>query len=510
MKQPTKSDPRFDALDELQKRMEAREQFIAFTQFVAPWYKPARHHILVAEKLEQVRRYIETGGKEGIGRLIINEPFRHGKSEQVSRLFPAYLLGRHSDKRVILTSYGADLAEDDSRKVRDYVESDNFRAVFGDLRTVDAPEQPVRVDRDSRKKANWNLDGNRGGVVAAGIGGGIVGKGAHLLVIDDPYKTRDDADSESYRRTVVRWYRSSAYTRLEEGGAIIIIHTRWHPEDLTGDLLKEMASGTGENWEVVFLPALALEDDLYPKSTAEMDQNLLKGLYIPMQDQLGRKAGEALWPEKYNEETLARIRQSITDDEFEPQAQQLPMPARGELFAEQDFKIAEFAPDGLQWYCYVDLALGKNTLSNWNAACPVAMDDKGNLYARDMLRIRNLDEFLDVLVLKMLSPQEQGTVWGVENVNFQSRVVDELMKDKRLAAVSIMPINPNGDKVQRARPIQLRAKQGLLWLVRGAWNSTTIREFTVFPRGKDADQVDSISGGAEMLASYAAPVQVFI
>src|SRR5689334_2001409 len=121
-KNKPKTDDRLDALDTVLQRLEARQAFMPYCRFVAPWYKPGRHHYLVAEKLEQVIRYIETGGKEGIGRLIVNMPFRHGKSEEVSRLLPSYLLGKLPDKRVILTSYGADLAEDDSRKVRDYVD----------------------------------------------------------------------------------------------------------------------------------------------------------------------------------------------------------------------------------------------------------------------------------------------------------------------------------------------------------------------------------------------------
>lgn len=497
------TDTRLDALEEVQKRVEARQGFMPFCQFVAPWYMPGRHHQLVADKLEQVKRYIETGGKEGIGRLIVNMPFRHGKSEEISRMFPAYLLGKHPDKRVILTSYGADLAEEDSRQVRNYVDGDDFTALFGSLRSIDAPEQPVQVSIDSRKKANWNLENNRGGVVAAGIGGGIVGKGAHLLVIDDPYKTRDDADSEIYRRKVLNWYRSSAYTRLEKGGAIVLIHTRWHPDDLAGDLLKEMASGLGEKWEVVFLPGIALEQDIYPKTDAEFTQNLLKGLYIPMSDQLGRSPGEPLWPWKYSLEDLERIRISITDDEFEPQVQQLPMPPKGELFDQNDIHIAEFAPGGLQWHCYVDLALGKNKLSNWNAACPVAMDAHGALYARDMLRVRKLDEFLEQLIVRMLDPREKGTIWGIEDINFQSVVVSDLLKDKRLAKIAIVGITPNSDKVSRARPVQLRTKQGLFYLVRGAWNQACVREMVIFPRGKDADQVDTISGGNEMIADGA-------
>jgi predicted phage terminase large subunit-like protein len=398
--------------------------------------------------------------------------------------------------------------------VRNYVESDEFAALFGEgnnLATKDDEEagstegpNPVHVNADSRKRANWNLASpNRGGVTAAGIGGGIVGKGAHLLVIDDPYKKRDEADSETYRKGVSRWYTGSAYTRLEPGGAIVVIHNRWSPEDLAGELIQKMASGEGDQWEVLFLPALALEDELYPKTEEEFRANLVHGIYIPYKDPLDRKAGEALWPEHFSEKWWANTETNIGEDEFVSQGQQLPIPPKGELFSEKDIQIAERAPEGLKWYCYVDLALGKNKLSNWNTACPVAMDDKGNLYARDMLRVRKLGDFMDMLVLKMLSEAEQGTQWGIEDVSFQNLVIVELMKNKKLAGIPIESVKPSGDKVYMARPVALRATQGLFWLVRGTWNKVCISEMTVFPHGKDADQVDTISGGNAMIANGA-------
>jgi predicted phage terminase large subunit-like protein len=511
---PSRTSNPLDALDELVRRQTARQDFIAYSQYVAPWYKPGKHHRLVGEKLMLVLRYIETGGQEGIGRLIISEPFRHGKSEQVSRLFPSYLLGKRPESRVILTSYGADLAEDDSRKVRNYVESDEFAALFGqgnNLATIDDEEggstagpSPVQVNADSRKRANWSVaEPHRGGVAAAGIGGGIVGKGANLLVIDDPYKKRDEADSETYRRSVSRWYKGSAYTRLEPGGAIVVIHNRWNPEDLAGELLQEMVNGEGDQWEMLFLPALALEAEDYPKTQEEFRNNLLHGIYIPFEDPLGRKPGEALWPERFSRAAMLNIKTNIGEEEFVSQGQQLPMPPRGELFSQDDIQIAERAPEGLQWYCYVDLALGKTKLSNFNAACRVAIDDKGNLYGRDMLRVRKLGDFLDLLVQAMLSDMERGTIWGIEDVAFQNVVITNLMRDKRLARVAIGAIKPNGDKVYRARAVQLRATQGLFWLVRGNWNKACIQEMMVFPHAKDADQVDTISGGVEMIANGA-------
>ncbi len=493
-----------DALIEKMVREKARRHVIPFAEYMANWYVPGNCHRHVAEKLEQVHQYIKTGGREGIGRLIINMPFRHGKSELVTRLFSAFVLGTLPSKRVMVTSYGADLAEDDSRKVREYVESDRFSALFGQLSTQDDASGPVEVSQVTRKRANWSLENHRGGVTAAGIGGGIVGKGADLLIVDDPYKRRDEADSESYRKMVMRWFRGSAYTRLEKGGAIIIIHTRWHPQDLTGELLAEMASGLGEEYEVVHLPMLALETDQYPSTQEKFTENLLGGVYIPRDgDPLQRKPGAALWPEKFDEAAAARIRQNILEDEFLPQAQQLPEQASGGFFDERDFTLIDRAPEGLRWFVYIDLALGKSESSDYNAAVAEAMDANGYLYLRDMLRERKLEKFLDDLVDWMLDPEENNTTWAVEDVSFQSLVFMEFMKDARLANKDIRTITPQDDKVTRARALRRRAKKGFVKLVRGKWCLEFTREAMSFPTGKHDDQVDTASGGLQLMAEEA-------
>lgn len=247
-----------EAKRERARREKARRDFTAFSEYVAaPWYRAARHQRVVAEALTQVARYIETKGREGIGRLMVFEPPRHGKTEQCAQLFPAWVLGRMPDTRVILTAYGAGLAQKSSRAVRGYLTSQRYATVFGEL---SARETPIQLSDDSRAVTDWDLaEPHRGGVMAAGIGGGITGHGAHLFIIDDPFKNRDEAESEAYREKVLEWYSSSAYTRLEDGGAIIIIHTRWHPDDLAGQLLKRMASGGeySDRWIVIDLPALA-------------------------------------------------------------------------------------------------------------------------------------------------------------------------------------------------------------------------------------------------------------
>lgn len=498
--------PKEKILTEQVQRELARRDLNAYTGYVYPWFKSAAHHVLVNEKLMQVIRFIETGGKEGIGFLMIFEPPRHAKTTQVSRVLPSFLLGREPDSRVILASYGADLAQEDSRAVRDIVTGDRFNALFGQKSRYEAP---VQLSDDSRSVGNWNLaDPHRGGVVAAGVGGGITGKGAHLLVIDDPFKNRDDAESEAYRKRVKSWWQSSAYTRLEPGGAVIITHTRWHQLDLAGDLLMEMASDPmAPQWEVLFLPALALEEESYPKTEEEFRENLLKGIYIPMADPMGREGGHPLWPERYDAQRLESTRHTVGDYEFISLYQQLPRPASGGMFEEGDFIKTDKVPEGLTWYAYVDLALGESARSDLNVTGDVALDDKGNLYIRDVMEVRDLTNFLSALASRMKREDKKGVIYGFESVSFQSLVLKEFRKNKDLAGVAMYPVKPIGSKEDRARAWHSRAKGKQVFLVRGEWNMSFINQVVSFPQGKHDDQVDSVSGGNQMIAQRVGGVQ---
>jgi predicted phage terminase large subunit-like protein len=484
------------------RRVLARRHLIDYSRYVAPWYEPAQHHIYLAEKLEQVKTHIETKGAKGIGRLIVCMPPQYGKTEQVSRLFPSWILGDLPDSRIILTSYGADLATENSRITRNYVGSDAYANVFGKRSSLDAP---VELSPESRSVVSWNLQGHRGSVFAAGVGGGITGRPANLIVIDDPFKSREDAESEVYRKKVMSWFRSVVYPRVANtpGAAIIIMHTRWDQEDLVGQLLTQMVSeADSDQYDVVFLPALALQEDQYPKTEAEFKENLLRGIYIPLGgDPLGRKPGEPLWVERSDATKIQRTRANMLDYDFEALFQQLPRMADGEFFDDKDFEIVEKAPENLQWYRYIDLALGESKTSDSNSTIAVAHDEKsGDILLRDRLKVRELKEFLPQCRTLMLDDSELKTEWGVEDVAFQKLVFQQFMKDKGLVKVNIRAIKPLGDKVERARPWQLRAKQGHVKLVRGPWNLDFIREATSFPKGRHDDDVDTVSGGVQMIA----------
>src|SRR3990172_2082532 len=209
----------------LKNRLVAPRDFMTFCKYTDPKYpSEARHLQYLTKKLEQVKLFIKTKGAEGIGRLMIYMPPRYWKSQTASRKFPAWVLGDLPDTRFILTSYGADLATKHSREVRDLIQSDRYQAIFGEMASVN---EPVMLDPDSRSAAAWEVAGHSGGMLAAGVGGAITGFGALIFIIDDPVKSRDEASSAARREMVWEWYRSTAYTRLEDGAAIIVIQTRW-------------------------------------------------------------------------------------------------------------------------------------------------------------------------------------------------------------------------------------------------------------------------------------------
>lgn len=499
-----KSDSKRDAVKaELRSRFMAERDFLSFCKHVDKKHPvDARHVERLARKLEQVAKYILTDGKEGISRLMVFMPPRYWKSQTASRKFPAWLLGKNPDLRVILTSYNADLASKHSKAVRDILQSNEYSQVFGQLSST---SEPVELDPESKASASWDIAEHSGGMQATGVGGGITGFGAHLFIIDDPVKGRKEASSETIREDAFEWYKSTAYTRLEDHGAIVVIQTRWDVQDLSGKLLNAMVSDEdADQWDVVFMPAIAPDEKDYPKTHEEFVENLLGGVFLPMGgDQLGRTPGEPLWEKKHDTQALRIKKANMDDFEFAAQYDQMPKLAKGNFFDEGDFDEVPRAPEGLKWYRYVDLALGKTQQSDFNATGAVGMNSKGDEYIRDMIRERDLHNFLGSVKAAMLSDAEHGTIWGIEDNAFQSLVVQQFLSDKSLAKVSIIGITRNssdGDKTQWAQPWRLRAKQKKVHLVRGAWNLNFKREATSFPKGGNDDQVDSVSGGNQMIA----------
>ena len=294
---------------ELARRELARRHFLPFCRYLWPGFEVRPYRALIASALEGAldRRWT---------RLMIFTPPQYGKSQLVSRYFPAWWLGRLPDQNVIQTSYAASLAFGFSRVARGLVRSAEYSALFGPRSIIQMPDQevpsyyaqaaerkpnaratlPVELAKDSQSVEEWRLQHHRGGLAAAGVGGGITGKSAYLANIDDPIKDATWAASEVVRDAQQEWYQSALYTRLAPNGVVVLCMTRWHEADLAGWLLQAQADG-GDPWTVLRLPALAEtvaeRKDWLDRNNVTPDRYLIAG-FDPQQGIMARPWAAAL------------------------------------------------------------------------------------------------------------------------------------------------------------------------------------------------------------------------
>jgi predicted phage terminase large subunit-like protein len=448
-----------EAARELLRRRQARRHVLDFARYTFPGYTRAPHLEKLAAHLEAVERYIATGGKEGIGRLIVVMPPRHGKTELTGIRFPAWLLGRNPDAQIIYASYGANLAYSKSGLCRDVIDDPAFSNVFPD----------VRLNPRKQGTQEWGIAGRRGGMVAAGVGGAITGFGAHLLLIDDPHKNRKEANSATIREDIWRWYISTARTRLEPGGAVVLIQTRWHEDDLAGRLLKQARDEPeSDRWTVLHLPAL--DDDERP-----------------------------LWPERYTAAALKRIRKAIGEWEFAALYQGRPRPIEGALFKRENFDIVDVCPPGLKYVRTWDLAASTRESADYTVGAKVAMDDKLDLWIDDIVRGQWAWPDARGVIIQTAQLDGIGVQIGVEQTAFQLAAVQDLLQIRALAGHTIVGVTVDKDKTARAMPWSSRR----VHLRRAPWNSAFIAEVCDFPFGDHDDQVDAVSGAVQMLTAGA-------
>lgn len=431
--------------DSVSLEAQSRSSLLAFCRFTYPTYAFADHLIRLAGALSAVE-----GGL--VKRLLVTTAPRHGKSELCSVRFPAWYLGRNPDKRIIIASYAADLAERFSRQVRAVVAGDRYPAVF----------PGVTISPDSRSVATWDLAKHRGGLKAVGVGGPLTGFGANVLVVDDPVKNRAEAQSEVYRNSVWDWYTSTAYTRLEDAGAVVVVMTRWHENDLMGRLLAAEADGTGDTWTKLHLPAL---------------------------DEQGR----ALWPEKYSEADLAQIKLTIGEYDWSALYMGTPTPREGAFFKVSEVRIVDALPAALPTVRAWDVAATPGDGDYTAGALMAGPDADGRFYVADMVRgqwatdernrtMRQTAE-LDGPTVRVLVPQDPGSA-GVD----ASRAFVRL-----LSGYSVEAIRVTGEKALRADPFSSQVNAGNVRMLRGAWNRATLEEMRSFPLGRNDDQVDALA-----------------
>lgn len=444
------------------------------------WHWRSKYQRYINKKLTAV-----TQGR--CKRLMIFMPPRHGKSELVTVRYTAWRLIEDPALNVIIASYNQRLADKFSRKVKRIVQGANAAPV--DARSENHPvSRPALARRDppllgkegSRSLLNtaseWETAG--GGVVrSVGVGAGIAGFGAGLIVIDDPVRNRADAESGVYRERVWEWFNDDIYTRMEPDAAIVLIQTRWHEDDLAGRLLKEMENG-GERWDVVCLPALA-EDDADP---------------------LNRKAGHALCPRRFPVKSLLRYKRKLGSYSFGALYQQRPAPAKGGLFKRAWFtKILEAPPPGLRWKRGYDMAVSTSASADHTASFRCAKDAAGNLYIADGFRARiEYPEQRRYIIERMLS--EADTEHGIEAALHGRAVVQDLRRERGVGHRPLRYVRVDKDKLTRALAWLNLAEEGRVFLVRGPWIDDFIDEIARFPAGRHDDQIDAVSIAVAMLA----------
>jgi len=397
----------------------ARRRLMDFSFCVNPSYQYARHLEFLAEVLEKVER-----GE--IKKLMIFFAPRHGKSEMTSCNFPAWYLGRNPDKRIIHASYADSLSNEWSRRTRDIVEDEIFRAIFG-----------ISTDKDVRAVDNWRMAGHRGGVLSLGVGGSATGRGADLFIIDDPVKNAQEAESETFRARAYDWYRSVARTRLEPGASMILMMARWHQKDLAGSILEEDA-----DWTVINLKAIAGEND-------------------PM----GRKAGEPLWPERFDAHSLEQIKKDIGSRYWNALYDGEPVDPEGAIIKRHWIQYYESAPIKARLYGGIDTATSKKTSADNMALVEVCRDKDGFLYVDDVFLDKvSVTEF--ATFVNGLHRQRKFSRINIESNNAGEAVkqrIDEVGREPKTGShPPLSAITTDTDKVVRVIEFQHMIENGTI------------------------------------------------
>lgn len=500
---------------EIARRVLARRSLIEFTKRFLPQYEPGWVHHDIAARLEQFMRDVEAKLSP---RLMLLVPPRHGKSELGSVRWPAWCLGHHPEWEFINCGYNLDLPMKFSRKVREMLRDPSFTAIF----------EGCDIDKDSQSAEAWNTTAG-GGYTAAGVGGGITGKGAHILGVDDPIKNQQEADSIVTRDTLWDWYWSTAYSRLAPGGGVLLIQTCWSDDDLAGRLQQRMADAARDPEEyedvdqftIIKYPAQAEKWEYRNKATDLIDRfdtplapeheslrmkqreaGVSEPIEIDDTYTLLRMPGEALHPERFTERMIRRLKANQPPRVWSALYQQNPVPDEGIYFRQEYFKFEPTPPHhyGRKVFQAWDFAIGEKQQNDWTVGVTVVQDERDYLHVVELVRFKG-DSF--TIVNEIL---DAAIRWGSERtapltIGFEDGQIWRSIKpllEKLMHERSVYPpyevLKPLSDKMARARPLQGRMQQGRLFFpAEAAWVPEVQKELLRFPAGAHDDIVDALA-----------------
>lgn len=432
---------------------------------------PARHHLVLIHALEKLAKGIEDEKFGFYDRIMIHMPPGYAKTEYTSILFPVWFLALDPTRNIIGASNTADLAGRNGRKVRNLVSEHQDALNY-------------TLSQDSQAAGQWET--SKGGeYYATGVTGTAVGRRADLCIIDDPFRGRAEVEQSGNRQAVVDWYKGTIIGRMKPGGKIVLMHTRWHEEDLAGVLLAEADKG-GDKWLVLSLPAIAGDDD-------------------PM----GRAPGEPLWPEWEDLKALERKKVAVGNREWASQYQQSPAPPEGALFPTDRLRIMKSLPSPIEhlvrsW----DLAATEGsggTNPDWTVGTLIAALEDGQFAILDVRRIQGSPREVEDLILRTAKSDGDDVRISIPQDPAQAGKFQAQYLIGRLAGYMVKATPMTGSKITRAGPMVSQVEAGNLILLERGWTEDLVAEMRTFPAGAKDDQVDAAALGfmhlVEMLGS---------
>ncbi len=435
-----------ERLSLLETQDKAKESFMDYIRYIWPGFIEGDHHRLIADKLTRV-------AKGELKRLIVNMPPRHTKSEFASIYFPSWAMGLKPDMKIMQTTHTADLSINFGRKVRNLMDSEEYSKIFGE----------VSLASDSKSAGKWQT--NRGGeYFAAGVGGAIAGRGADLLIIDDPH-SEQDAMSINLLDSCYEWYTSGPRQRLQPGGAIVIVMTRWNTADLTGRLLNRQTESHSDQWEVVELPAI-FED-----------------------------SGNVLWPEFWKKEELESVKASIPVSKWNAQYQQNPTSEEGAIIKRDWWQLWEHdEPPSCHYVIQsYDTAFSKKETADYSAITTwgVFQPTEGGGDAIVLLDAQK--GRWDFPELKAIA-QEQYSEYQPDMVLIEAQASGTpLTHELRAMGIPVVNYRPSrgNDKMSRVHAVSPVFEAGMVWAPDRVFADEVIEECAAFPFAPHDDYVDT-------------------
>lgn len=443
--------PKIHKLLREDRKERCKNNFMPFVQSMWSAFIAGKHHKDMAEAFERVAE-----GK--LKRLIINMPPRHTKSEFASYLLPAWFLGKYPQKKIIQTAHTAELAVGFGRKVRNLVATDEYQNIF-----------KTKLSTDSKAAGRWNTSAG-GDYFAIGVGGAVTGKGADLLIIDDPHSEQEAmlGNPAVYDR-VFEWYNAGPRQRLQPGGAIVVVMTRWSKRDLTGQILQNEANRGGDAWEVIEFPAL-----------------------MP--------SGRPLWPEFWSQKELESIKQELPVSKWEAQYQQNPTSEEGAIIKREMWKIWESdTPPPCEYIIQSwDTAFEKNNRADFSACTTWGVfrsETQNGEYTNNIILLEAIKERMEFPELKARA-FEQFKTWNPDTLIVEKKAAGApLIYELRQMGIPISEYTPSkgSDKIARVNAISDLFASGLVWCPDTRWADEVMEQCASFPNGDHDDLVDSTS-----------------